>query len=45
MPVDHAVAPGNSKITDRVKQRAKRHDVGKTVKRAESIKEHQARRG
>ncbi|MGW3874263.1 NF041680 family putative transposase [Streptomyces sp. NPDC005055] len=27
------------------KQRATRHDVGKTVKRAESIKEHQARRG
>jgi hypothetical protein len=24
------------------KHRAKRHDVGKTVKRAESIKEHQA---
>ncbi|TQF01215.1 transposase [Kitasatospora acidiphila] len=27
------------------KHRAKRHDVGKTVKRAESIKEHQAQRG
>ncbi|MFF4831815.1 hypothetical protein [Streptomyces sp. NPDC001315] len=27
------------------KQRARRHDVGKTVKRAESIKEHQAQRG
>ncbi|MGW1365502.1 hypothetical protein ACWCQP_50595, partial [Streptomyces chartreusis] len=27
------------------KHRAKRHDVGKTVKRAESIKEHRARRG
>lgn len=27
------------------RQRAKRHDVGKTVKRAESIKEHQTRRG
>ncbi|MFE9883326.1 zeta toxin family protein [Streptomyces sp. NPDC005784] len=27
------------------KHRAKCHDVGKTVKRAESIKEHQARRG
>lgn len=27
------------------KHRAKRHDVGKTVKRAESIKKHQARRG
>ncbi|MDI9889404.1 transposase, partial [Streptomyces sp. HNM0645] len=27
------------------KQRAKRHDVGKTIKRAESIKEHQTQRG
>jgi len=27
------------------KQRAKRHDVGKTVKRAETIKEHKARQG
>ncbi|MEV3908053.1 hypothetical protein [Streptomyces canus] len=27
------------------KHRAKRHDVDKTVKRAGSIKEHQARRG
>jgi hypothetical protein len=27
------------------KQRARHHDVGKTVKRAESIKEHQAHRG
>ena len=27
------------------KHRAKRHDVGKTVKRAESIKEHKAQRG
>ncbi|MER6539676.1 transposase, partial [Streptomyces sp900105755] len=27
------------------KQHARRHSVGKTVKRAESIKEHQDRRG
>ncbi|GGZ71245.1 NF041680 family putative transposase [Streptomyces echinoruber] len=27
------------------KQRARRHDVGKTIKRAESIKEHQAQQG
>jgi hypothetical protein len=27
------------------KHRAKHHDVGKTVKRAESIKEHQTQRG
>jgi hypothetical protein len=27
------------------KQRAKHHDVGKTIKRAESIKEHQTQRG